>query len=155
MAPTQQSRSQELIDVKLLLIGNSSVRKKQWLPEGEASAVIAVDLGCAHARNLPPSCSLFVDVEILQYCMSGTQAGGSGTEGQDEYMGLFLSSKWIGQALVLNYIYIVGHCRPRTFPDHHRGARGVIESSSVRVFTTLRFSPLCSCLWRSSRRPWV
>jgi len=49
MAPTQ---SQELINVKLLLIGNSSVGKsslllrfsdKQWLPEDEASATIGVD----------------------------------------------------------------------------------------------------------------
>lgn len=47
MAPTQ-----ELINVKLLLIGNSSVGKsslllrfsdKQWLPEDEASATIGVD----------------------------------------------------------------------------------------------------------------
>ncbi|KAI0271010.1 ras family-domain-containing protein [Russula aff. rugulosa BPL654] len=53
MAPTPQSRSsQELINVKLLLIGNSSVGKsslllrfsdKQWLPEDEASATIGVD----------------------------------------------------------------------------------------------------------------
>jgi len=50
MAPTPQS--QELINVKLLLIGNSSVGKsslllrfsdKQWLPEDEASATIGVD----------------------------------------------------------------------------------------------------------------
>jgi GTPase SAR1 family protein len=50
MAPT--SHSQELINVKLLLIGNSSVGKsslllrfsdKQWLPEDEASATIGVD----------------------------------------------------------------------------------------------------------------
>jgi GTPase SAR1 family protein len=48
MAPTLQ----ELINVKLLLIGNSSVGKsslllrfsdKQWLPEDEASATIGVD----------------------------------------------------------------------------------------------------------------
>jgi len=48
MAPTPQ----ELINVKLLLIGNSSVGKsslllrfsdKQWLPEDEASATIGVD----------------------------------------------------------------------------------------------------------------
>ncbi|KAI0300611.1 ras-domain-containing protein [Multifurca ochricompacta] len=52
MAPAPQSRSQELINVKLLLIGNSSVGKsslllrfsdKQWLPEDEASATIGVD----------------------------------------------------------------------------------------------------------------
>jgi len=53
MAPTTpQSHSQELINVKLLLIGNSSVGKsslllrfsdKQWLPEDEASATIGVD----------------------------------------------------------------------------------------------------------------
>jgi hypothetical protein len=52
MAPTPQSHSQELINVKLLLIGNSSVGKsslllrfsdKQWLPEDEASATIGVD----------------------------------------------------------------------------------------------------------------
>jgi GTPase SAR1 family protein len=52
MAPTPQSQSQELINVKLLLIGNSSVGKsslllrfsdKQWLPEDEASATIGVD----------------------------------------------------------------------------------------------------------------
>jgi len=52
MAPTPRSYSQELINVKLLLIGNSSVGKsslllrfsdKQWLPEDEASATIGVD----------------------------------------------------------------------------------------------------------------
>jgi len=52
MAPTPQPRPQELINVKLLLIGNSSVGKsslllrfsdKQWLPEDEASATIGVD----------------------------------------------------------------------------------------------------------------
>ena len=52
MAPTPKSHSQELINVKLLLIGNSSVGKsslllrfsdKQWLPEDEASATIGVD----------------------------------------------------------------------------------------------------------------
>jgi hypothetical protein len=46
-APTPQSRSQELINVKLLFNGNSSVGKislllrfsaKQWLPEDVASA---------------------------------------------------------------------------------------------------------------------
>jgi len=50
MAPI--SHSQEIINVKLLLIGNSSVGKsslllrfsdKQWLPEDEASATIGVD----------------------------------------------------------------------------------------------------------------
>ncbi|KAH9987981.1 ras-domain-containing protein [Russula vinacea] len=52
MAPALQSQSKELINVKLLLIGNSSVGKsslllrfsdKQWLPEDEASATIGVD----------------------------------------------------------------------------------------------------------------
>jgi len=52
MAPTPQPRSQELLNVKLLLISNSSVGKsslllrfsdKQWLPEDEASATIGVD----------------------------------------------------------------------------------------------------------------
>lgn len=52
MAPIPQPRLQELINVKLLLIGNSSVGKsslllrfsdKQWLPEDEASATIGVD----------------------------------------------------------------------------------------------------------------
>ena len=49
MAPTPQSQSQEL-NVKLLLIGNSSVGKsnlrfsyKQWLLEDEASATIGID----------------------------------------------------------------------------------------------------------------
>ncbi|KAI0263509.1 hypothetical protein BGY98DRAFT_1182083 [Russula aff. rugulosa BPL654] len=55
--------------------------------------------GCA--RNLPLFLSLFYSLLLTWecYCMSGTQAGGSGTEGQDEYM---------------------GHCRSRTFPYHHR-----------------------------------
>ena len=53
MAPIPQPpRPQELINVKLLLIGNSSVGKsclllrfsdKQWVPEDEASATIGVD----------------------------------------------------------------------------------------------------------------
>jgi Ras-related protein Rab-18 len=56
MAPTPQ----ELINVKLLLIGNSSVGKsslllrfsdKQWLPEDEASATIGVDF---RVRAQPP-----------------------------------------------------------------------------------------------------
>ncbi|KAI9509398.1 hypothetical protein F5148DRAFT_1188436, partial [Russula earlei] len=47
-----QAQLQELINVMLLLIGNSSVGKsslklhfsdKQWLPEDEASATIGVD----------------------------------------------------------------------------------------------------------------
>jgi Ras-related protein Rab-18 len=50
MAPTLPQ--QEIVNVKLLLIGNSSVGKsslllrfsdKQWLPEDEASATIGVD----------------------------------------------------------------------------------------------------------------
>jgi GTPase SAR1 family protein len=75
MAPTPQSRSQELINVKLLLIGNSSVGKsslllrfsdKQWLPEDEASATIGVDFRVS-ARNLPLVSlfsSSFIDVGI-------------------------------------------------------------------------------------------
>ena len=64
MAPTPQLRSQELINVKLLLIGNSSVGKsslllrfsdKQWLPEDEASATIGVDF---RVRLQPPLLSL-------------------------------------------------------------------------------------------------
>jgi hypothetical protein len=101
MAPTPQSRSsQELINVKLLLIGNSSVGKsslllrfsdKQWLPEDEASATIGVDF---RVRSLqPPFFLKYLLYSLLLtwecYCMSGTQAGGSGTEGQDEYMGAF------------------------------------------------------------------
>ena len=91
MAPTPQSRSQELINVKLLLIGNSSVGKsslllrfsdKQWLPEDEASATIGVDF---RVRSLPTSHSF--SSLLLTRGYSGTQAGGSGTEGQDEYMG--------------------------------------------------------------------
>ena len=59
MAPTPQ----ELINVKLLLIGNSSVGKsslllrfsdKQWLPEDEASATIGVDFR-VRAHLSPPS----------------------------------------------------------------------------------------------------
>ena len=55
MAPTPQ----ELINVKLLLIGNSSVGKsslllrfsdKQWLPEDEASATIGVDFRVRASR---------------------------------------------------------------------------------------------------------
>jgi hypothetical protein len=80
MAPTPQSRSsQELINVKLLLIGNSSVGKsslllrfsdKQWLPEDEASATIGVDF---RVRSQPPSFFLIsflfiiVDVGMLLY----------------------------------------------------------------------------------------
>jgi Ras-related protein Rab-18 len=63
MAPTPQTRSsQELINVKLLLIGNSSVGKsslllrfsdKQWLPEDEASATIGVDFRVrAHEKGV-------------------------------------------------------------------------------------------------------
>ena len=62
MAPTLQSQSQELINVKLLLIGNSSVGKsclllrfsdKQWLPEDEASATIGVDFRVRSQLTLP------------------------------------------------------------------------------------------------------
>lgn len=102
MAPTPQSRSQGLINVKLLLIGNSSVGKsslllrfsdKQWLPEDEASATIGVDF---RVRSQPPSLiSFFFNIiDVAFVCcgntISGTQAGGSGTEGQDEYMGASL-----------------------------------------------------------------
>ncbi|KAI9459326.1 hypothetical protein F5148DRAFT_1218844, partial [Russula earlei] len=50
-----QAQSQELINVTLLLIGNSSVGKsslklcfsdKQWLPEDEASATIGLSGRC-------------------------------------------------------------------------------------------------------------
>jgi len=67
MAPTPQSRSQELINVKLLLIGNSSVGKsslllrfsdKQWLPEDEASATIGVDFR-VRSPTFPSLLSLF------------------------------------------------------------------------------------------------
>lgn len=60
MAPTPQSQSQELVNVKLLLIGNSSVGKssllvrfsdKQWLPEDEASATIGVDFRVRRNRH--------------------------------------------------------------------------------------------------------
>ena len=75
MAPTPQSRPQELINVKLLLIGNSSVGKsslllrfsdKQWLPEDEASATIGVDFRVRLHTSPSPSylsfSSLFVYV---------------------------------------------------------------------------------------------
>jgi hypothetical protein len=151
MAPTPQSRSQELINVKLLLIGNSSVGKsslllrfsdKQWLPEDEASATIGVDFRVR--SHTSPShlsfSSLFIDVGYGVVCcgcvvccadtISGTQAGGSGTEGQDEYMGAsslcFVplvrkdkTLRYFFLALSLGTIYIVGHCRPRTFPHYH------------------------------------
>src|SRR6267378_4209382 len=64
MAPTQP-RSQELINVKLLLIGNSSVGKsslllrfsdKQWLPEDEASATIGVDFRVRSLLSLSLYC---------------------------------------------------------------------------------------------------
>ncbi|KAI0263510.1 hypothetical protein BGY98DRAFT_1046382, partial [Russula aff. rugulosa BPL654] len=51
-APTPQSRSQDLLNIKLLLAGNLSVGKSslllrfsdsQWLPEDAASAMIGVD----------------------------------------------------------------------------------------------------------------
>jgi hypothetical protein len=57
--------------------------------------------------------------------MSGTQAGGSGKEGQYEYMGafavlFFLSSERTDAEILflrfLSYYIFVGHCRPRTFP---------------------------------------
>jgi KH domain/Ras family len=70
MAPTPQSRSsQELINVKLLLIGNLSVGKsslllrfsdKQWLPEDEASTTIGVDFRVRSrslASSKPPTLS--------------------------------------------------------------------------------------------------
>jgi GTPase SAR1 family protein len=52
MAPTPHAHSQEPINVKLLLIGNSMVGKsslllrfsdKQWLPEDKMTATIGVD----------------------------------------------------------------------------------------------------------------
>jgi hypothetical protein len=152
MAPTPQSRSQELINVKLLLIGNSSVGKsslllrfsdKQWLPEDEASATIGVDfrvrshtspshlsLSLHYLLTLSTGCVLRLCCALCGYTVSGTQAGGSGTEGQDEYMGAsslcFLPLvrkdkmlRYFFLALSLGTIYIVGHCRPRTFPHYH------------------------------------
>ena len=107
MAPTQ---SQELINVKLLLIGNSSVGKsslllrfsdKQWLPEDEASATIGVDFR-VRSHSSPLSLYYIDDVPdvgcglrcgCLGCCgitISGTQVGRSGTEGQDEHMGAFI-----------------------------------------------------------------
>lgn len=166
MAPTPQSRSQELINVKLLLIGNSSVGKsslllrfsdKQWLPEDEASATIGVDFRVRLARNLPSYLSFF----SLQYCidvstgcvcvccgdstMSGTQAGGSGTEGQDEYMGasLCFSSSRPKKTDAKMHSFApffgttVGHCRPRTFPHYH----GIVLSWSAGRHTRYEHPP--------------
>jgi hypothetical protein len=80
--------------------------------------------------------------------MSDTQDGGSGTEGQDEYMGaslyflppvlstdpeiLFLCFLW--------YYIIVGHCRPRIIiVSYYRGAQGVILGTSIHRATFLPF----------------
>lgn len=90
MAPTPKSHSQELINVKLLLIGNSSVGKsslllrfsdKQWLPEDEASATIGVDfrvriaLHCANTQypTLPPlfSHSFYLIILFLFHGLRG------------------------------------------------------------------------------------
>jgi GTPase SAR1 family protein len=79
MAPTPQSRSQELINVKLLLIGNSSVGKsslllrfsdKQWLPEDEASATIGVDFR-VRSQPLPLISFFFIIIDVwVRVCVT-------------------------------------------------------------------------------------
>ena len=88
--------------------------------------------------------------------MSGTQAGGSGTEGQDEYMGAFAvpsSSRPKRQSettdaemffLVLSlvpYICRTLQVKNVSVPSLHHITAERRASYSVRVFTALRFSP--------------
>ena len=96
--PPVQDKPSAPINVKLLLIGNSSVGKsslllrfsdEQWLPEDESSATIGVDFRVSCAVRL---------VTRLRPCgkgalvltrppLSGTQDGGQGEESQTEHMG--------------------------------------------------------------------
>jgi hypothetical protein len=88
----------------------------------------------------------------------GTQIGGSGTEGQDEYMGaslLFPSPSPLGspsahccleagkgqtlrRSLRFPWCDTVGHCRPRTFPHYH----GIILPRCAGRHTRYECSPL-------------
>ncbi|SRR6266403_3594379 len=147
MAPTLQVQSQEPINVKLLLIGNSSVGKsslllrfsdKQWLPEDEVSATIEVDfrlcsvfldsliiifddnVRCDYVRSFFHCRVLWDDYlrqvhklevrrkVILWVChwLFFTQS-----ERTDAEMPFFLR--------LHRWFYIVGHCRPKTFPHNH------------------------------------
>jgi len=63
MAPAPKSSSNQPINVKLLLIGNSSVGKsslllrfsdEQWLPEDESSATIGVDFRVSTSSEALP-----------------------------------------------------------------------------------------------------
>ena len=140
MAPTPQSRPQELINVKLLLIGNSSVGKsslllrfsdKQWLPEDEASATIGVDFR-VRSHTSPSFSSLFIDVGhgvCVALCAVGIlyQVHKLEVQGRKVKMSIwvrrcafFLSSERTDvECAFLWVLYIVGHCRPRTFPHYH------------------------------------
>jgi hypothetical protein len=106
--------------------------------------MIGVDF---RVRSQPSFLYLFSSLLLTWecYCMSGIQAGGSGrsgTEGQDEYMGAFVvlsSSRPKGLTLrSFSWYYIfVGHCRPRTFPDHHR----IVLPRSAGHYTRYEYSP--------------
>jgi GTPase SAR1 family protein len=117
MPPTTTNPNQP-INVKLLLIGNSSVGKsslllrfsdEQWLPEDESSATIGVDfrvsrsslrsdlgclsvlVGCGVAtKSAYPYRRVFESVanESFSY-LTGTQDGNKGKEGEAQHMGEF------------------------------------------------------------------
>ena len=83
MAPTLSQ--QEIVNVKLLLIGNSSVGKsslllrfsdKQWLPEDEASATIGVDFRVRNAVYISFRKALTAVLVVVVGVVSVVDGGG-------------------------------------------------------------------------------
>ena len=159
MAPTPQSRSsQELINVKLLLIGNSSVGKsslllrfsdKQWLPEDEASATIGVDfrvsaLSLCSLATISPSLSLFL---LTWGYTTVCQIHKLEVRGRKVKMSIWVRRlpchlKGLALRCFVYILFILGHCRPRTFSDHHRIVlpRSAGRHTRYEQFTRATFS---------------
>jgi hypothetical protein len=146
MAPTPSPQSRPLLRFS----------DKQWLPEDEAGATIKVDF---RVRSQPPFfyylfLLIIVDVGMLLYVRyTNWSFRRSGTEGEGKYMGAFAvlsSSRPTGLTLrSFSWYYIfVGHCRPRTFPDHHR----IVLPRSAERHTRYEYSPHYVSPFRSSHR---
>ncbi len=120
------------INVKLLLIGNSSVGKsslllrfsdEQWLPEDESSATIGVDfrVGCI-ARFCCPKKNVVASTK-LSSTQKGAQDGCERKESEIEHMGAFtLLLQAVSPSLTdgtIHYARGLGYGRAGAFPDHH------------------------------------
>ena len=111
MAPTPHAQPQEHINVKLLLLGDTMVGKtcleRRFFGNGWSSKDVTATIGASFRVRSQFSSPFFsfdgdhdvvgcigaaLALYILGCCgmtILGTQAGGSGTEGQGEHMGAF------------------------------------------------------------------